>query len=414
MGKFSLSPSGWERWSTCPGSVGLIASLDITEEPKHYSAEGTVAHSICEDAMREGREPWEYIGEVREADGFTVVVTDEMAEACEMLTDYLRVYPSDLYELLIESHLPLDLGIKGLRGGRTDFIIHDATNKYIEVIDYKHGQGVAVDIDGNGQLLIYLFSFMLHLKEKGYHLGNYRFKITIVQPRTFHPQGKIRSQTWAFEQLNRWVQDELIPKAKRCSDENPIFQASAEACRFCQAAPCAEQERHLQEMAIIDFDGMGDESEEVKTVPIEKLTVDQKVFLLKNKKLVESFLNKVEEEVFKDIELGSTEYVKSYKIVKSIPKRQLTKDALDPIFSPIADYLDEEECFNTSPKSLGDLEKAIKAKIRESGITKGVPALAKKVIDQITEKPDGKPCLVPASDNREALPSKAARDFKDC
>ena len=45
-----LSPSGWDRWSVCPGSVAACAGLP--DETSSYADEGTAAHWVLEQVLQ--------------------------------------------------------------------------------------------------------------------------------------------------------------------------------------------------------------------------------------------------------------------------------------------------------------------------------------------------------------------------
>src|SRR2546426_998904 len=55
-----LSPSGADRWMTCPGSVKL--SKDIPGEDSEYAIEGTDHHEVAAVAIEEWLDPLTLVG----------------------------------------------------------------------------------------------------------------------------------------------------------------------------------------------------------------------------------------------------------------------------------------------------------------------------------------------------------------
>ena len=51
LGHSLVGASSCERWWNCPGSNALIAKLPTPPNTK-YAAEGTVAHALCEDVLK--------------------------------------------------------------------------------------------------------------------------------------------------------------------------------------------------------------------------------------------------------------------------------------------------------------------------------------------------------------------------
>jgi len=150
-----LSPSASKRWMVCPGSVRLIESLDLPETFNRYAAEGTVAHEIHELALLAKGVAADHIGKKMTVDGFEFTVNEEMSDTVQVSLDYVQERIDEhegwgyRVELKVEVRASLKpLGIPGLDGGTSDVVLlvwDGDTLVEIEVIDYKHGQGVAVE-----------------------------------------------------------------------------------------------------------------------------------------------------------------------------------------------------------------------------------------------------------------------------
>jgi len=407
--EIKLSPSSSERYFKCAGSPYLVSKVNKPSVPKHYTAEGTVAHSVGEDCLNKNKQPWEFLGETREADGFKIVVSDNMVEACELFTDHIDrvvVRDSDVY---VECHHSLEkLNVPKLKGGRTDTLIVSRSIKEVEAVDYKHGQGVAVDVDWNSQLLQYLLAAIIYLEEsEKIDFTYWSLKITIVQPRAFHSKGRIRTFKLSYDELVQWAVEKLIPNALNCHNPEAPLTPSADACRFCDASPCSAQEKHINEMAVVDFETC----EEI--TPVELMSVEQKIKILDNKALLQKIISDVEKSVYSEIDSGSKDYEGSYKLVRKKSNRSFIEDAFDPIMSPIFDYIEEEDAYEKKPKGITAIEDTLKQHFRDQGMKRGFSKIVKGVLDSVTEKLPGDPTLAPESDGRKALPPSSVRDFSE-
>ena len=139
-----LGASGAHRWRKCAGSINL--SEGIEDVTTIYAAEGTVAHVIGEGCLRvRGRPASTDIGIVFLEDGFNIEVTEEMTDAVQIYVDYVRER-AEGNTLFIEKQFDLSpLDPPDEMYGITDASIWDEEARFLEVIDYKHGVGVAVD-----------------------------------------------------------------------------------------------------------------------------------------------------------------------------------------------------------------------------------------------------------------------------
>lgn len=410
-----LSPSSSKRWMTCPGSINLVEQL--IEEGKiesdttsKYAAEGTVAHEIHELCLLGNRNADHYLGMKFDADGFDFVVNTDMVEAVQESLDYIRERIEDAedfgytVELLVEERSSLQyLGINGLDGGTADaiLIIRDgATVVSVEVIDYKHGQGVAVEVEENTQALSYGLGVIRRPEYKGHPIDE-GIRLTISQPRAHHPDGSIRSWDISKKELTKWEKKELIPKAKATFEKNALLVPSDDGCRFCNASgQCSALYAKTQEIAIADF--------KEDSFPNPKImTSDQKKTVMDHAEMIRAFIVAVENQVKQEVDNGSTDYEESYKLVRKTTHRKFTEEGSDEDFSPLLDYLNDDEVFDRTPKmkALGSIEKVLKKK---AGKDK-----AKEIMDEITDKPEGSLVIAPISDKRKGVQSTLIGDFSN-
>ncbi len=404
-----LSPSAAKRWMTCPGSVRAIEALNIEDKPSKYAAEGTVAHEIHELCLLKGKSAIEYVGKTITADGFKFKVTKEMAEAVQESLDFIadrfdQAEQADLeIELQVEVRSSLEyLGIPGLDGGTSDVVmlLKDGDDIVaVEILDYKHGAGVAVEPTENPQAMCYA----LGICAKYQIAEDVPVYVTISQPRAHHPDGRIRTWETTAGELITWQEQELVPAAKRTQEEDAEFVPSDEGCRFCNmAGQCPALYNRTQEVAMLDFDECEDD---VKMPDIATLTADQKRFIMDHADTIRSFLVSVENQVKHEVDSGSQEYEGHYKLVRSTTHRKLKEDALDFVMSPLFDHLDEDDIYERKPVSLTEIEKRLKKVVGNKD--------AKAIMDEITYKPEGKLVIAKQSDKRKSVEPSVINDFTD-
>lgn len=406
-----LSPSASKRWMTCPGSIRLTEQLGIKDKPSKYAAEGTVAHEIHELCLLNNEEADKYLGRTMEADGFKFKVTQNMVDAVNESLEYIRLRIEEAeesglqVETLIEVRSCLKyLGIPGLDGGTSDVILlfwdfDDDGNRYlleIEIVDYKHGSGVAVEVTNNSQALCYATGVHELYKE---HKISDGITMTISQPRAHHVDGEIRSLNICVEDLEDWKTGELVPKAKLCHEEDAPLVPSDDGCRFCPAAgQCPALYDKTQEIAIADF------AEDKFPDPIV-MTTEQKLTVMDHAAMLRSFIVAVENQVKSEVDHGSKEYEGRYKLVRKTTRRKFTDDATDPDFSPLLDHLEEDDVFEKKMRTMTEIEKRLKKSLGAK--------VAKELMDDITTKPEGDLVIAPESDKRKAIEPSVVGDFKD-
>ena len=400
-----LSPSSSKRWITCPVSVALIETLNVKDVPNKYAAEGTVAHEVHERALLENKNADAFIGWKMEVDGFKFTVNEEMAEAVQTSLDYINARTHDNVELGYTVQLEVEvkaslkyLDIPGLDGGTSDVILliwDEGTLVEIEVIDYKHGAGVAVEAEHNTQALSYaLGAAMPHLSKRNQDAN---IRITISQPRAIHRSGPIRSWEISALELSKWERNELIPCANATLKPDAPLVPSAEGCRFCKAAgQCPALYKKTQQVAIADF-------AEDKFPDPETMTAQQKKVVMDHADMLRSFIVAVENQIKLEMDHGSTEYDGEYKLVYKTVHRKLTEDAKDPDFSPLYNYLKEDELYEQKVKSLGDIERALKKHMKPKEVTEFMVGL--------TTKPEPGIVVAPIKDGRKPVQPTITTDF---
>lgn len=401
-----LSPSGAKRWMTCPGSIQLAEKLGIKDKTSKYAAEGTVAHEVHELCLVKKQQAKEYLGRTIEADGMKFKVNQNMVDAVQLSLDYItdRIAMAELEGLRVEIQVEVRssleyLGIPGLDGGTSDVVIlfwNDQDDLVaIEVFDYKHGAGVAVEAIDNPQAMCY----GLGIVEKYEASPETTIEITISQPRAHHPDGLIRTWTTKAKELRNWQDEELVPAAKATRQEDAPLVPSDSGCRFCKAAgDCPKLFERTQEVAMMDFD-----DPEPQLPDVQKLSADQKRFVMDHAAMLRSFIVAVEDQVKSEVDHGSKEYEGHYKLVRKTTRRKFKDDATDELVSPLFDHLEHEDIFEEKSRSMTEIERRLKKAVGAKE--------AKEIMADITTKPEGELVIAPITDKRKAVEPTIVSDF---
>lgn len=173
LGKFS--PSSSFRWMNCPGSMWITEPGTTSK----FAQEGTAAHEVAANCLKNGQDAAEWVGEEIEVDEKKFKVTEEMAENVQVYLDAIRNDLTEngipVSELDVEKKFEIALG--STISGTNDASFSSPLGK-LYVYDYKHGAGTYVEVVNNSQLMIYAAGA---LAKAGW--VNDVVEIVIVQPR---------------------------------------------------------------------------------------------------------------------------------------------------------------------------------------------------------------------------------------
>ena len=376
------SASASDRLWACPGSLALTAGLPDKES--EAAAWGTAAHEVAEICLRNGADAVSLLGTTRKTKAHTFVVDEEMAETARMYVDYVRGQNARAREanantpfrkaLLIEQRFSLaKINPPFDAGGTGDAVILDRLNKVIEIVDLKGGRGVVVEAVGNKQLRTYALGAVLA------NPGDWRtVRVTIVQPRAPHPDGRIRSEEFDAIDLFDWTVDlqEAMAKAKGAQDGFDGQGASKEwvrdnlaagdHCIFCKAkATCPA----LQTKALAEAHTYFKPEGGLATPPApQTLTMDQLVRVLDSADMIQNWLNAVrayaqdQAEMGVDVAAGDSVYVLT-------PKRPTRRWAVeDPVTALALRTNREPDDFYNPPKEMSpaQVEKVLGKKAFEA------------------------------------------------
>lgn len=257
-GHSTWSASATERNWTCSGALAMTTLAGPEKESEH-SAKGSAAHELAEKCLRSKADAIDFLGTIVKTKHHEIEIDEELANSAQMYVDYVRqtlsdsetgaVCPGDCALLAIEQNVSLSkLNPPFDAGGTGDAVILSPSLGLVEVVDLKNGMGV-VNVNENKQLRTYGLGSLLAMRDE----DAARFdmvKVTIVQPRAPHKDGRIRSETFHVADLIDWTHElmKAMHRSKVALDEfeqiggNRVkFDEWAEkwltpgACKFCPA-----------------------------------------------------------------------------------------------------------------------------------------------------------------------------------
>jgi hypothetical protein len=377
MGKHALlSASSSHRWLACPPSARLCESY--ADRTSDYAAEGTDAHTLCEFQLRKALgEDVSAIADIREhLKGYS----DEME-------DCANSYVSCILELvetakrtckdpvvLIEQRLDFSKYVPDGFGTGDCVVIADGT---LHIVDYKHGQGVLVEAEGNPQMKLYALG-ALETFDGIYDID--RVSMTIYQPR----RDNVSTYTVFKESLYQWAEEVLKSAAALAWEGGGDYQ-SGEHCRFCKAkAECRERANANLALAAYDF---------AEPALLEK---DEIASILGRIDALVSWASDIKEHALTQALAGVR--FDGWKVVAGRSNRKYTDE------TAVAEAVEGLGLDPYEHKVLG--------------ITAMTGLLGKKrfedTLGPLIEKPAGKPVLVPETDKRQEINvNTAADDFAD-
>ena len=225
-----LGASGAERWMECPGSVSLLHLLEVHEETTEpdYRAQGSAAHAAAAWCLTQQLDAWEVIGKDFGPEGQPYPFTDEMAIAVQVYLDECRSYVTAAGQVFVEYRIA-EPDIHPDFFGTMDFCVIDGPT--MVVVDYKHGSGIPVEVQGNPQVRYYATGMLRHPDAQDVAV----VKVVVVQPRIpWHHDGVVRSETVQADELRRWMALELIPAMRRTEETASLLPGKH--CCFCPAS----------------------------------------------------------------------------------------------------------------------------------------------------------------------------------
>jgi hypothetical protein len=318
-----------KRVINCPGSVALVAKMPPKPSSK-YADEGTLLHNVIAEIVMEGHPPEHYLGTKYEDQTLTQELIDDKLKPALAALD--QIDPNQ--EMEIEAETSVNFGdlLPGVFGS-TDLIGRLGTRAV--VLDWKFGDGVAVEVEENPQLMFYAAAAMRTPAAQWAFEGVTEIEMVIVQPPAVKRWVTTPERIAAFElQLVQAVRSSEKPNAKLEVGDH---------CRWCAAKPVCPQmtgavDRALQtQLQAIDTQMLGS--------------------YLANADMLEDWIKDLRALAFALLDSGAP--VPGYKLVAKRGTRQWT-DEKDVVHWLDGKGLEPNEIYSKEILSPAQMEKVLK------------------------------------------------------
>ena len=317
-----------KRVINCPGSVALVAKMPPKPSSK-YADEGTLLHNVIAEIVMSGQPPEHYLGTKYEDQVLTQELIDDKLKPALAALD--QIDPNQ--EMEIEAETSVDFGdlLPGVFGS-TDLIGRLGTRAV--VLDWKFGDGVAVEVEENPQLMFYAAAAMRTPAAQWAFEGVTEIEMVIVQPPAVKRWVTTPERIAAFEL-------QLVQAVKASEKPNAKLEVG-DHCRWCAAKPVCPQmtgavDRALQtQLQAIDTQMLGS--------------------YLANADMLEQWITDLRALAFAMLESGTP--VPGYKLVAKRATRSWTDETKAK--AELLKSLPESEVVEMSVISPAKAEKALK------------------------------------------------------
>lgn len=374
-----LGASKASQWINCPPSAKLQES--VPEKRSGYADEGTAAHEYSELRLRrrlminnlqQRTDLDRKMGALKSENQF---YGPEMENAVQ---DYVDIVEerymaskarSEDAVVLLEERLDFSEWVPDGYGTGDVVLIADGV---MEIIDLKYGKGVPVSAHGNPQMRLYAlgawtaYSYLYDIRE---------VYMTIVQPRL----DSISTDTISVEDLLEWAETVVKPAAALAFAGEGEFKPG-DHCRWCKV------KGNCRARADANMEAMAYEFRDPALMDIDE--IGSILFIVQQLK---TWATDVENYAYEQAVRGQK--FPHWKLVSGRSNRQITdketaRAALEASELEPNKYLKPQELLG-----IGDLEKRIGKKELHA------------LIGDLIIKPEGKPVLVPETDQRPELNS---------
>ena len=285
-----------KRVIACPGSVALVDTVP-PKPSSSYADEGTLLHDAIAKILETDCDPYSLVGMTYASSVLTeALVDDKLIPALRALDE---IDPKGEMEYAVESRvgfgdfLPDVFGSTDLLGRLGDRAI---------VLDWKFGDGVAVEATENAQLLFYAAASRRTAETAWAFDGAKEVELIIVQPPYVKRWVTTLDRVDAFEK-------ELAAAVKIAARPDAPL-ASGDHCKWCAAKPVCPV-----------MTGAVDRALKVK---VDALPMDQIAHYLEQAPLVEAFIKDLQQLAHGLLESGAK--VPGWKLVNKRATRQWTNE----------------------------------------------------------------------------------------
>lgn len=216
------APSSAHRFMNCAASLRMGAG--VADSGSIFAAEGTAAHELAEKCIRGHFDAERFKGDTIIVNKTPFLVNDDMVTAVQVYLD--EVYAIEQESDEFESEIRMDMqGLVPGVFGTGDVIAYSEAQQRVTICDYKHGRGIAVDVEDNKQLLTYAMG----VADRYHNRGIKEVKLIVVQPRAPHPKGPVRR--WTTDVITLY--EHVAALQAVVDDANSTFK-TGDHCVFCR------------------------------------------------------------------------------------------------------------------------------------------------------------------------------------
>lgn len=318
-----------KRVINCPGSVALVQKMPPQPSSK-YADEGTLLHDTIADVLHHLTAPEDYLGRTHNEQVLTQELIDDKLHVALKLLDEVDPNQEMVYE--VEQRVGFGDILPGVFGS-TDLIGRIGSRAI--VLDWKFGDGVAVDATENPQLMFYAAAAMRTPASMWAFEGATEIECIIIQPPAIRRWVTTPKRIAEFEQqLVAAVKTAMKPDA-------PLMHG--DHCRWCAAKPVCPRMTGAVDRALL--------------VQLKSIDVDTLGQYLKNADLLEGWITDLRALAFQLLEKNIA--VPGYKLVQKQSRRKWTDE--QAARKALLDMgLKESVVVETSIMSPAQAEKALK------------------------------------------------------
>ena len=285
-----------KRVMNCPGSVALVQKMPPKPSSK-YADEGTLLHNVIAEVVMSDKHPETWLGTTYNEQVLTLDLIDNKLVPALAALD--QIDPNKEMELAAETRVGFGDLLPGVFGS-TDLI--GRIGKRAIVLDWKFGDGVAVEVEENEQLMFYAAASMRTEESKWAFEGAAEIEMVIVQPPAVKRWVTTPARIAQFEK-------DLVKAVKLAQQPNAELKVG-DHCRWCAAKPICPQMTGAVDRAL-------------KT-QIESIDVQTLGAYLANADILEDWIKDLRALAHQILDSGAS--VPGYKLVAKRGTRQWTDD----------------------------------------------------------------------------------------
>lgn len=382
-----IGASSMYRWSVCPASVNL--SKGIETSTSSYAAEGTEAHDWLAKLLQGACSSREIPEELRDSVIYAFDVIRTLIVKAGKNASYYVEHGFDLSNVYPGAF------------GTADFVLYSPKTKMLTVIDYKHGQGILVEVEGNSQLQYYGLGALTTLDGVG-EIETVR--LMVIQPRCPHPSGQV-VRHWDIDSVELFDFAVDLQRYAKATEDPHAPMVPGEHCRFCPAAAvCPELSKKANEIAKSTFTEISDGK-----IPVPK-TKEEIAKALKWLPTLKAWIESVNSYAYNEAMAGRP--VPGYKLVEKVARRKWESDDKIIEFLEENGFSEEQIYAPKTVRSPNNLEKTLKLTKAEKQQLE--PFILKKSSGlALVEEGDRRPAVNPADEAKKVFGGEGEQKYKE-